>query len=71
MEDISDSYANDLVIATIIAEVTTASIGPHFYQYSAGVLRRKSKIVVGSSGTLRKKLIKILHASLWVVIQVN
>ncbi len=61
--ELEDSYQEDPHYSTILEKLTLQPEECKPYTYSQGVLRYKGRICVGSSGDLRKELIKHFHHS--------
>ncbi|WMV29813.1 hypothetical protein MTR67_023198 [Solanum verrucosum] len=63
VQEIHKSYEDDLEVTALISEFSVAHLGPHLFNYSSGILRRKGKVYVGSTGGLRQQLITTFHDS--------
>lgn len=63
VQDITTSYEGDSMAMELITQLTVDTTGPKLWQYLSGVLRRKGKVYVGSTGNLRQQLIQTFHAS--------
>lgn len=61
IQEITDSYTGDLHVQDVLTLLSVDSHGPNVWHYSAGILRRKGKVYVGSQGALRQQLISSFH----------
>ncbi|KAH0671271.1 hypothetical protein KY285_023835 [Solanum tuberosum] len=65
VREIIGSYVEDArvwdILTLLLTLLAVDSHGPNLWHYSAGILRKKGKVYVGSHGTLRQQLISSFH----------
>lgn len=60
---LEDSYSGDKDCQELILKQVLEPTAVSIYQYDAGLLRRKGKLYVGSSNSLRQHIIDHFHSS--------
>lgn len=63
LQSIKDSVLADVKLRELIKDLEDNSTAHSHYQWRAGVLRRKGKMVVGRNTDLHRQLIELYHAS--------
>lgn len=63
LDEVKSSWLTDPQLQSLIQSIQAAKCSKPYYQYTAGVLSRKGKLIVGADTTLRKKLIAYFHES--------
>lgn len=58
-----ESYKDDPIAMELITQLSIDNSGPSLWHFGAGILKKKGKIYVGSTGGLRLQLIHIFHDS--------
>jgi len=59
--EIVQSYTDDPYVQEVLTILSVDMHGPCLWHYTAGVLRKKGKVYVGSHGSLRQQLISNFH----------
>ncbi|XP_027083512.2 uncharacterized protein [Coffea arabica] len=63
MKEVIGSYQGDEEVQNMIRQIVRTPGNPPEHSYQDGILRYKGRIVVGSAGEIRKKIIATLHES--------
>lgn len=61
IQEVTESYTDDTQVQNIVTLLAVDTNGPSLWHYSAGILKRKGKVYIGSNGILRQKLISSFH----------
>ncbi|KAH0725517.1 hypothetical protein KY284_001382 [Solanum tuberosum] len=63
VKSITTIYEGDTLGSDLITQLVVDLQGPNMWHYQSGILRKKGKIYVGSTSTLRQQLLQVFHSS--------
>ncbi|KAH0765387.1 hypothetical protein KY285_001258 [Solanum tuberosum] len=63
VKDITTIYEGDTLGSDLITQLVVDLQGPNLWHYQSWILRKKGKIYVGSTSTLRQQLLQVFHSS--------